>query len=378
VEVDLTAAARRVDPDAARAWLAEQRVFISSAMTDTREERQSVAATAEAEGTQPVWFEELGRDANAEEAYIVGVDSSTIYVGVLNEVYGTMLQSGFSPTEAEYMRARDGGKRTVVYVAEDASEREGHLRRFIERVRVFLTTEDYKDADDLARRLRRRLHELAAEALSPWVKLGDLVFRADLIQERDDTILLHARVNEDISFAIEQLRGQQWGRARVRFTYAAGVADGEVSSIQRTTRAGGTSTLEITLERATRPQASSMRASFSGIAPDDLVEAGLRHQLFGDLLPQAISSGFGFTADTGIDADDLRAAFALPNETVEPITRLVLTEGLVGGGHSLRVSRVFVGPRVADARRLSLEWLGGGSGSHAAPTRQVIEGDWRV
>lgn len=85
-----------------------------------------------------------------------------------------MLESGFSPTEVEYMRARDGGKRTVVYIAADAAEREGHLRRFIERVRVFLTTEDYSDADDLARRLRRRLHELAAEALSPWVKLGDL------------------------------------------------------------------------------------------------------------------------------------------------------------------------------------------------------------
>lgn len=203
--------------------------------------------------------------------------------------------------------------------------------------------------------------------------------RADLIQEHDDTILLHARVNDDISFAIEQLRGQQWGRARVRFTYSAGVADGEVSSVQRTTRAGGTSTLEVTLERVMRPQLSSMRASFNAIGPDDLVEAGLRHQLFGEPLPQAISGGFGFTTDTGVDADDLRAAFTLPNEIVEPITRLVLTEGLVGGDHSLRVSRVFAGPRVSDARRHSLDWLGGGSDSRAAPaTRRVIEGDWRV
>ena len=379
MDVDLTAAARRVDAEQARAWLSDQRVFISSAMTDTAEERQAAAAAVEAEGARPVWFEELGRDAGAEEAYLAGVDSSTIYIGILNEVYGTMLESGFSPTETEYMRARELGQRLIVYVARDANAREGHLRRFIDRVRVFLTTETYADADDLARRVRRRLHELAAEALSPWVKLGDLVFRADLIQERDDVIVLHARVNDDIAFAIEQLRGQQWGRARVRFTYAAGVAEGEVASVQRTTRAGGASTLEITLERVTRPQVSSMRATFNRITPDELVEAGLRHQLFGEPLPDAITGGFGSGAETGVDVNDLRQAFALPNEVVEPITRLVLVQGLVGGGHARRVARVFVGPRVRDTRPLAVEWLAAGSGSRDEPiTRRAVEGDWRI
>ena len=277
------------------------------------------------------------------------------------------------------MRARERGERLIVYVAADADAREGHLRRFIERIRVFLTTETYGDADDLARRVRRRLHELAAEALSPWVKLGDLVFRADLIQERDDVIVLHARVNDDIAFAIEQLRGQQWGRARVRLTYAAGVAEGEVASVQRTTRAGGASTLGITLERVTRPQISSMRTSFNRIAPDELLEAGLRHQLFGDALPDAITGGFGFVAETGVEITDLRQAFALPNEVVEPITRLVLTEGLVGHGHARRVARVFVGPRGGDARRLAVEWLAAGSGYRDEPTtRRAVEGSWRT
>jgi Domain of unknown function (DUF4062) len=378
MEVDLTAAARRVDSEAARRWLEEQRVFISSAMADTAAERRAARDAIEGEGAQAVWFEELGRDASATEAYLTGVDSATIYVGILNEVYGTMLESGFSPTELEYMRARERGKRTVVYVAEDAPAREGHLIRFIERVRVFSTTENYRDADDLARRLRRRLHELAAEALSPWVKLDDLVFRADLIEEGNDALLLHARVHDDIAFGIERLRGEQWGRARVRLTYSAGVLDGEIASVKRTTRAGGTSDLEITLERVTRPQANAMRASFGGISPDDLVEAGLRHQLFGEPLPDALSSGFGFTAETGVDGDELRAAFALPNEIVEPIKRLVVTEGLVGGGHSPRVSRAFVGPRVGEARRLAVEWFAGGTGAHEAPARRSIEGDWRV
>jgi hypothetical protein len=36
--------------------------------------------------------------------------------------------------------------------------------------------------------VRRRLHELAAEALSPWVKLGEDVFRADLINDEGGTV----------------------------------------------------------------------------------------------------------------------------------------------------------------------------------------------
>jgi hypothetical protein len=86
MNVDLTAAARRADPEEARAWLIEQRVFISSAMADTAEERRAVAEAVELEGARAVLFEELGRDARAGEAYLTGVDSATIYVGILNEV----------------------------------------------------------------------------------------------------------------------------------------------------------------------------------------------------------------------------------------------------------------------------------------------------
>jgi hypothetical protein len=42
--IDTTAAARRADPERAREWLANQRVFISSAMGDTADERRRVVA----------------------------------------------------------------------------------------------------------------------------------------------------------------------------------------------------------------------------------------------------------------------------------------------------------------------------------------------
>jgi len=38
--------------------------------------------------------------------------------------------------------------------------------------------------------VRRRLEQLAAEALSPWIKLGDYVFRADEIVDAGNTVTI--------------------------------------------------------------------------------------------------------------------------------------------------------------------------------------------
>jgi hypothetical protein len=142
VIVDSTAAARRADPARARDWLADQRVFISSVMADTTPERLAAAEVIQEAGARPIWFEEFGRDADAEKVYLTEVDSSTIYVAILNELYGRPNPpDGDSATEMEYRRARLGGKRTNVYVAEQAPNREGALSRFIDRIRFFVTTE---------------------------------------------------------------------------------------------------------------------------------------------------------------------------------------------------------------------------------------------
>ena len=203
VIIDSTAAARPADPARLQEWLAAQRVFISSAMADTAAERRRVAGTVEEEGARAVCFEEFGRDADAEEAYLTEVDSATVYLGILNEQYGRLNPpDGFSATEAEYMRARAGGKRVQVLVAADAPGREGHLSRFIERVRFYTTTENYSDVDDLARRVKRRLGELGAEALSPWVKFGDFVFRAEQVDEDAQTATIRARVSDEIAYQL--------------------------------------------------------------------------------------------------------------------------------------------------------------------------------
>lgn len=174
-----------------------------------------------------VWFEEFGRDADAEEAYVTELGASTIYVGILNELYGRLNPpDGFSATETEFRRARDLGMRVAVFAAGEAPRREGHLSRFIERVRFFITTENYADTDDLVRRVVRRLHELAAEALSPWVKLDEIVMRAEHIDDTGQSLAIRARVSNEIAHRLEDARDRRFGSTRHRLIHRDRVVEG--------------------------------------------------------------------------------------------------------------------------------------------------------
>lgn len=143
-------------------------------------------------------------------------------------------------------------------------------------------------------------------------------------------MLLKARANEEIAHAFEAMRDQQWSRDRLRLTYGTRVVDGDLAGVRRMTRAGGFSELEFTLGNVRAPQTGGMRAGTSGMSPDELVEAGVKRLFFGEDLPASLGGGFEFLASPGIDEANLRQAFDLPNETVEAITRLVVTEGLIG------------------------------------------------
>lgn len=377
VLVDSTAAARRADPGRAREWLGEQRVFISSTMGDTAAERRAVADVIEEMGARAVWFEEFGRDADAEEAYLTEVDASTIYIGILNELYGRPNPpDGDSATEMEYRRARDGGKRVNVYVAANAPRREGALSRFIERVRFFVTSENYSDAEDLARRVQRRLEELASEALSPWIKLGDFVFRADEVVDAGNTITIRARVSEDIAHQLEALRDRRHGRERLRFVSRSRVAEGVAAGVRRTTRAGGAEELTIELSNVQPPQGDGMRAGTGGYSPDELVELGVRALFLGEPIPEQMGM-LGFMTDTGIGVDDLRQAFDLSNEFAEAVVRLVVSDGLIGSGNARRVVSLSLGPRTGQTRRLELEWEDPQTYVNVEPVRRRFEGEWQ-
>jgi hypothetical protein len=377
VIIDATAAARRADRGRVKEWLAEQRIFISSAMGDTAAERSAVARQIEDLGARAVWFEEFGRDADAGEAYLSELDASTVYVGILNELYGRPNPpDGDSATEIEYRRARESGKRVNVYVASNARNREGALSRFLDRVRFFVTTESYANDADLAHRVGRRLEELAAEALSPWIKLGDFVFRADEITDAGSTITIRARVSEEISHQVSALRDNPYRRERLNFASRTRVATCELGGAKHTIRAGGADEITVELTKIEPPRSDAMRVSTAGYTADDLVELGLRELFFGMPTPVSLGMLKGL-AEPGINVAGLRQAFDLPNEFAEAVVRLVVTEGLVGRGHAERLISLALGPRTGDVRRLALEWQEPKVYVNVEPKRRRIEGEWR-
>jgi hypothetical protein len=83
-----------------------------------------------------------------------------------------------------------------------------------------------------------------------------------------------------------------------------------------------------------------------------------------------------FMTDTGIERNDLEQAFAQPNEIAEAVTRLVVTEGLVGSGRAARVGSFSLGPRVGDRRRVEIEWTDPSVYTNVEPAVRRLAGDW--
>lgn len=83
--IDTASSARRLTSDQFQRWAQDRAVFVSSVMDEFMSERALVADALRDLGLRPILFEELGgRDDNAEQAFLSGVDQSDIYVGVMD------------------------------------------------------------------------------------------------------------------------------------------------------------------------------------------------------------------------------------------------------------------------------------------------------
>src|SRR5205814_1399837 len=111
-----------------------------------------------------------------EAAYLAEVAGSDIYLGLLGERYGKPLPSGYSATHAEYREAIRRGLRISVWTTSGALS--GPQRDFLDEVRVFKTTGTYTDPSNLGQLVSGRMRSLSAEALSPWIKVHNVIFRA--------------------------------------------------------------------------------------------------------------------------------------------------------------------------------------------------------
>lgn len=365
-----SAAAMPAEPDL-RDFLAGQRVFVSSAMAALANEREAVAAAISQLGAEPIWFEAFGgRDADPEAAYLAEVRSSTIYVGILGAHYGRILPSRFSATHEEYREAERRGLRISVWTVADENW-DGDQERFVQEVRTFHVTGTYTDPDHLAQGVAQRLKRIVAEELSPWVKLGNLIFRASQIVVAGTSLSITSHVRDaEVADALEALRPGSWGGQEVQFTDPSRSIRVRVRDVQSTARSAGSRELQIAGEIVDGSGAFGLDFSVQSqggrtYTPNDLTELALREHLFGEINPEP---GFGALPNplTSFPSD-------IAEDALRPLLRLFLTEALVGGGRASRLVALRVGVPIAGMRHILIEWEGSTRYGNP-PERRSVEG----
>lgn len=364
--IDHAAAAERPSDAAVAEWAAEQRVFVSSVIVGYEEFRVAVAETVEELGAQPVLFERFGgRDGDPNAAYLNEVRSCDIYVGLLGEKYGRPLPSRFSATHEEYREAERRGLRLSVW-AQDGVDREGHQQAFLDEVRRFNVTGGFTTPEDLQASLISRLQDIAAEDLSPWVKLGNMIFRAREIVEAGGETKIRAVVKSpDVGQALHDLR-DPFSRRRTTLTYAGRSLDAEVTKVQTTTRAARSREFTIVARVEQLPTPTTF--SVGGRDWDDLTETAIRVSLLGEESPDQWA--IGLELPNPLPA---LVAVGVSEEALRPLAELLLQEVLAVHRGVTR-TRLRLGSAIAGQRAFRVEFLPRANYMDGIPELRTVTG----
>jgi hypothetical protein len=381
--VDTSSYAEALPDTETRAWAADKRVFISSVIKGLEEERSAATSAIRSVGAQPVSFETFGgRDEAAEVAYLAEVASSDIYVGILGAAYGGLLPSGRSATHDEYVEAEARGLRISVW-ADAGASLEPSQAELLAAIRTMHTTGSFKSPAELTAGLVSRLTEMAAEDLSPWLKLGPVVFRARRVDESARLAHIAARVrDDDVTEALRQLGGglPALGSGGQLLTVSGRTRAVIVKDVATSRVAGLTTTVEVDLEIRGAPNNTTPKPTFG---------VGGKTYSPMDLCGLAIRRALGQT-DVDIDATAMMTSIgnplgALPSlrlgaGSMSAVAGLLLTEALVANGLAGRITRFRMGP-VANQRRLvDVAWEDIARYTGVSPERRSLqtEMEWRA
>jgi hypothetical protein len=294
---------------------------------------------------------------------------------VIADRYGRMLPTGRSPTHEEYREARRLGLRIAAWIATDGSRRQGDARDFADELQQFHTTGGYGDTAELVSSVMQRLREIAAEEDVPWVKLGDVVFRATSIEDDGQRLLIALRSRDrKVLQALQAMRPHSMGagnRLQVTFADKSGIA--EVTEVSSQSTSATLTQLRISADvqwaYGRRP---ALASGINGVSFEEQVEAGLRMGLFSEPLSQQLGmlESMVDTSDPLAELDRLKLSYA----TYEPVARLLITERLsaVGG---VALVEVAVGPARAGRRSISVAWQDGKVYTNVEPDRHEIAGE---
>lgn len=348
--IDRAASARRLDDDELRSWGEDQRIFVSSVMAEYREPREAARRAIEAVGAEAVMFERFGgRDSDPEAAYLAEVESSSVYIGLLGARYGRLLPTRFSATHAEYLHAEERGLRLSVW-SETGVEREGRQQTFLDEVQTFNVTGEFADPKHLERELEARLRAIAAEELSPWVKVGRSLFRAREIQVAGDRASIRAAIRDhEVADRLASLK-DRFGVNTTTLAFWDGVFDARAVELSSVSRTGGLR--EIVLELEISSPQRQMEYSFNGVEYTEATKIAVEVSWFGKENPYGAMASQAEIQNPFIELARLQVA----EEAYRPIAFVLAYEILVRERNVGRIRHLRVGPTIAGQRRIDLQW----------------------
>lgn len=101
---------------------------------------------------------------SSQDTYLDEIEKTDIYIGLIGSEYGTILDSGISPTEDEYDRYNEIGDNCYIYI-KNVPKRDNNTNNFISKIQRKNTYKRFDTTDELIDEIKKSLAEYMTNKL---------------------------------------------------------------------------------------------------------------------------------------------------------------------------------------------------------------------
>ena len=167
------------------------KIFISSNRAEFREERKLIKESIEHDMILNRFFkvfsfeEEPASGKTPEQRYSEAVLESDIYIGLIGSNYGTILESGISPTETEYNLFDDDDN--TYFFLKEVYNRQEKTNEFIKRIEDKHTYQTFNNQEELITEVKRSLSDFLDNNMNNTKRNFDKkIIRSSSIKDLDE------------------------------------------------------------------------------------------------------------------------------------------------------------------------------------------------
>jgi hypothetical protein len=305
-----------------------------------------------------MWEEITPQDERPQTAFIDGVNQSYVFVLLLGTRYGIPDASGYSPTHQEANQAKARGIPRLLFDLEglNPSDRDGRLNDWLRSMYVEVSTAKFTDANDLVRKLERRLRELASQQETTWLKLGPIVVPGTVRQVTsggETSFIISARVTDPaVQRVLSDLGDYRSDVHPDRLTWGSRTYPVSIENVESNPVTASMHEFLITCRHRPDRADSPMNFSADGIDPADQAEIWSRRALFGeDEVDSRHRRLIDHTAPEHEPLPDLLQRYGARGWLAEGLTRLYFVEHILSK-YEGTIESLDVGPATSSSVRV--------------------------